>query len=281
MTHGTSELAERVAFITGGATGLGLEMAKTFGRRGARLVLASRSEAHLESGAHLLRSEGIEVLTLPLDVRDARKVRAAVRCAYDHFGALDILVNNAAGNFIRPAERLPEKAFANIVDIVVNGTFYASRAAASFMRDQGRGVILNIVATYAWTGGPGTVHSATAKAGVLAMTRTLAVEWAAQGIRVVALAPGAMETPGASARLWPSKEFEERVRQRVPLGRFARLGEVADAAAYLVSDRAEYITGECLTIDGGAWLGRGVLDVAPGEAIPKVTRRRDGPPDAE
>ncbi|MEQ8764780.1 MAG: SDR family oxidoreductase [Planctomycetota bacterium] len=268
------ELQGRVAFITGGATGLGLEMAKTFGRRGAKLVLASRDEAHLEAGEEELRSEGIETLTIPLDVREARSVRAAVKQAHLHFGSLDILVNNAAGNFVRPAERLPEKAFANIVDIVVNGTFYASRAAGNLMIAQGRGVILNIVATYAWTGGPGTVHSATAKAGVLAMTRTLAVEWARHGVRVNAIAPGAMETGGASARLWPSDELEERVRSRVPLGRFATLEEVAHAAGYLVSDQAAYITGECLTIDGGAWLGRGVLDADPEQGILKVIRRQ-------
>jgi len=135
------------------------------------------------------------------------------------------------------------------------------------------GVILNVLATYAWTGGPGTVHSACAKAGVLAMTRTLAVEWARHGIRVVAVAPGPFDSKGASDRLWPSAELEARVRRGIPLRRFATREEVAEACAFLVSDAASYVTGECLTIDGGAWLGRGIL--GEDETIPKVRRRRD------
>ena len=134
------------------------------------------------------------------------------------------------------------------------------------------GVILNVVATYAWTGGPGTIHSACAKAGVLALTRTLAVEWARHGIRVVAIAPGAFESRGAADRLWPSEDLEDRVRRSVPLGRFASRGEVAGAAAWLLSDEASYVTGECLTIDGGAWLGKGIL--GGDEPVPKVRRRR-------
>ena len=145
------------------------------------------------------------------------------------------------------------------------------------MIEQGSGVILNVVAAYAWHGGPGTVHSACAKAGVLAMTRTLAVEWARHGIRVVAIAPGPLATEGASARLWPSEELAERVRRAIPLRRFARLEEVADAAAWLVSDHAAYVTGDVLTIDGGGWLGRGVLSGAMEDAVPVVKRRREKP----
>ena len=189
-------------------------------------------------------------------------------------------MNNAAGNFIRPAEKLPESAFANIVDIVLNGTFNCSMAAGRAMIDSGRGGgILNIVATYAWTGGPGTIHSACAKAGVLAMTRTLAVEWARYGIRVNGLAPGPFESEGASSRLWPTAEMEERVRCSVPLRRFARLDEVAEASLYLLSDHASYITGETITLDGGAWLGRGVLSGSPSEEVPVVRRRRPPRPE--
>jgi NAD(P)-dependent dehydrogenase (short-subunit alcohol dehydrogenase family) len=188
-------------------------------------------------------------------------------------GPIEILVNNAAGNFVRPAEELPERAFANLVDIVLNGTFNCTRAVArSMIARGGGGVILNVVATYAWTGGPGTVHSACAKAGVLAMTRTLAVEWARHRIRVVAIAPGPFESSGAADRLWPSEELEQRVRAGVPLGRFATPEEVARAAAWLLSDDAAYVTGECLTIDGGAWLGRGILGTD--EPIPKIRRRK-------
>jgi NAD(P)-dependent dehydrogenase (short-subunit alcohol dehydrogenase family) len=140
---------------------------------------------------------------------------------------------------------------------------------------RGSGVILNVVATYAWTGGPGTVHSAASKAGVLAMTRTLAVEWASRGVRVVAVAPGPFESRGAADRLWPTEELEKTVRRTIPLGRFARREEVARVCAFLVSDQASYITGECVTIDGGGWLGRGVLGGEPTERVQAVHRRRD------
>lgn len=266
-------MAERVAWITGGGTGLGLEIARTLAAQGASLAISSRDPAHLEAGRGELEAAGATVLTVPCDVRDFHAVRRCAGRIRDELGSIDVLVNNAAGNFVRPAERLPEKAFANVVDIVLNGTFHCSRAAGRAMIETGRGgVILNVVATYAWTGGPGTIHSACAKAGVLAMTRTLAVEWARHRIRVVAIAPGPFESRGAADRLWPSDELEDRVRRGVPLGRFAHREEVAEAAAWLVSDAADYVTGECLTIDGGAWLGKGILGAD--EPVPTVRRRR-------
>ena len=269
-------LQDRVALITGGGTGLGLTIARNFAARGARIAIASRSEQHLESGRAALEAEGAEAIARVCDVRDPHAVRRLIGGIEEAWGGVDILVNNAAGNFVRPAEELPEKAFANVVDIVLNGTFSCSRAAGRSMIARGRaGVILNVVATYAWTGGPGTIHSACAKAGVLAMTRTLAIEWARHGVRVVAIAPGPFESSGASDRLWPSDELEERVRRSIPLRRFARRDEVAEACAWLVSDAASYVTGECLTIDGGAWLGRGIL--GDEEPVKRVRRRRRGP----
>ncbi|HZN55537.1 MAG TPA: SDR family oxidoreductase [Candidatus Polarisedimenticolaceae bacterium] len=266
-------LAGRTALVTGGGTGLGLAIARALAARGARIAIASRSADHLASGADDLRASGAETTIHVCDVRDAHAVRRLVEAVERTHGGLDILVNNAAGNFVRPAEALPEKAFANVVDIVLNGTFYASRAAGRRMIARGRGgVILNIVATYAWTGGPGTIHSAAAKAGVLAMTRTLAVEWAAHGIRVVAVAPGPFDSKGAADRLWPSDELAERVRRQIPLKRFASREEVAEACAWLVTDAAAYVTGECLTMDGGAWLGRGILGAD--EPVEKIRRRR-------
>ncbi len=262
----------RVAWITGGGTGLGLAIARALAARGATVALSGRDPGHLEAGGAALEAEGARVALLPCDVRDVHSVRRTAREIVARLGSLDVLVNNAAGNFVRPAEDLPEKAFATVVDIVLNGTFNCSRAAGRLMIAGGGGVILNVVATYAWTGGPGTAHSAAAKAGVLALTRTLAVEWARHGVRVVAVAPGAFESDGAADRLWPSPELEERVRRSVPLGRFARREEVAQACLWLVSDAAAYVTGECLTVDGGAWLGRGILGVD--EPIPKVRRRR-------
>jgi NAD(P)-dependent dehydrogenase (short-subunit alcohol dehydrogenase family) len=268
----------RVAVITGGGTGLGLTMAKSFAALGAKLVLASRSRDHLDPAVDELKAMGADAHAIQTDVTDAYQVRAMATEAKQTFGRIDILVNNAAGNFIRPAEALPEAAFRKVIDIVVNGTFNCSRSVGRQMiEDSGGGVILNIIAAYAWHGGPGTVHSACAKAGVLAMTRTLAVEWARHGIRVVAIAPGPLATDGASDRLWPSEELEEQVRQSIPLKRFATTGEVANAAAYLVSDHASYITGDVMTLDGGGWLGRGVLGHGGDDAIPMVTRRRRKP----
>lgn len=269
-------LAGRVVLITGGGTGLGRTIAERAARLGARIAIASRDPAHLAAAGDAIRAAGGESLESPTDVRDYRQVRALVARTLDRYGRLDALVNNAAGNFVRPAERLPETAFANVVDIVLNGGFYAARAAGRALIAQGEGgAILNVLATYAWTGGPGTVHSACAKAGLLAMTRTLAVEWARHGIRVNGLAPGPLATEGASARLWPSDALEERVRRAIPLGRFAELAEVADAALYLLSDHASYVTGEVLTLDGGGWLGRGILaGEGPEDGVPVVRRRR-------
>jgi len=267
------DLSGRCALITGGGTGLGLEIGRALGGAGASIAIASRDPGHLEAGAAVLAGEGIRVAAFACDVRDHHAVRRTVREVAARLSPVDILVNNAAGNFVRPAEALPEKAFANVVDIVLNGTFNCSRAVGREMIESARGgVILNIVATYAWTGGPGTIHSACAKAGVLAMTRTLAVEWARHGIRVVAIAPGPFDSEGAADRLWPSAELERRVREGVPLGRFATRAEVARAALWLASAEASYVTGECLTMDGGAWLGRGIL--GPGERIPSIRRRR-------
>jgi len=242
-------LDNRLALVTGGGTGLGLAIAGSLGRRGARLALASRSEAHLAAGKEALAADRLAASTHVCDVRDVHAVRRLVRTLEEEHGGVDILINHAAGNF----------------------------AAGRAMIEAGRsGVILNVVATYAWTGGPGTIHSACAKAGVLAMTRTLAVEWARHGIRVVAVAPGPFDSRGAADRLWPSEDLEARVRAGIPLARFATREEVAEACAFLVSDAASYVTGECLTIDGGASLGRGFLgETGP---VPRIRRRRSERP---
>src|SRR5262245_32405559 len=269
-------LSGRVVLITGGGTGLGRKIAEGAARLGAKLSLASRDGAHLAAAGDSIRAAGGKALEIETDVRDYRQVRALVSRTVERFGRVDALVNNAAGNFVRPAERLPETAFRNVVDIVLNGGFYCARAAGRALIEQGEGgAILNVLATYAWTGGPGTVHSACAKAGLLAMTRTLAIEWARHGIRVNGIAPGALATEGASSRLWPSDALEERVRRSIPLGRFASLEEVADAALFLLSDHASYVTGEVLTLDGGGWLGRGILaGEGPEDGVPVVRRRR-------
>jgi len=255
-------LQGRVAIITGGGTGLGRAMALEYSRLGAKLVLASRSLEHLEPAVAELKQNGNEAIAVETDVRDPAQVDRMVQRAKDAFGGVDILVNNAAGNFICKAEDLSPNGWRTVVDICLNGTFYCTRAAGREMIAQGRGgKILSVLATYAWVGGPGTVHSAAAKAGILSMTRTLAVEWARHGIRVNAITPGATVTEGAGSRLWGTPQAQANLLASIPVGRFGKPQEVAHAAAYLVSPYADYINGENLTIDGGAWLGKGFLGV--------------------
>ncbi len=251
-------LDNQVAIITGGGTGLGNRIARTFAAHGARIVITSRSQEHLDEGEKQILPFTDQVLKVVCDVREPEQVKALRDKVLETYGQIDILVNNAAGNFLYPAEKLPLKGWKAVIDIVLNGSFYCSQILGNVMIEQKRGQIVNILATYAWTGGPGTIHSASAKAGVLAMTRTLAVEWARYGIRVNAVAPGPFDTEGARVRLWPTDEIRQRLIDDIPLQRFADPQEVANAVLYLVSPYATYITGECLTIDGGAWLGKGI-----------------------
>jgi NAD(P)-dependent dehydrogenase (short-subunit alcohol dehydrogenase family) len=255
-------LKGQVAIITGGGTGLGRAMALEFSRLGARLVLASRSLEHLAPTAKEIEKSGGQALAVTVDVRDPAQVDRMVEQTKERFGGVDILVNNAAGNFICKAEDLSPNGWRAVVDIVLNGTFFCTRAVGREMISQGRGgKVLSVLATYAWTGGPGTVHSAAAKAGVLAMTRTLAVEWGQHKIRLNAITPGTVPTEGAGTKLWATPEAVAKLVARIPVGRMGKPEEIAQAASYLVSPYAEYINGENLTLDGGAWLGRGFLAV--------------------
>lgn len=253
-------LAGRVAVVTGGGTGIGLSIATRLGALGARIVIGSRDSHHLETGAGALLQAGLDPLTVQVDVRNPEQVDELVERTVRHFGRIDILVNNAAGNFICRSEDLSPNGWNAVVGIVLNGTFYCSRAVGRHMIARGRGgSIVSVLANYVWTGSPGTAHSAAAKAGVMSLTRTLAVEWARHGIRVNAVAPGPIESAGAAQQLWSTPDAVRRIAERVPLKRFGRPGEIADAVAFLVSDHATYITGEVLTVDGGAWLGRGAF----------------------
>lgn len=241
--------------VTGGGTGLGLEMSRSLAALGATVVIASRSAEHHAAFRDEASRNGWKADSLVLDVREPKLVREAAAEIVARHGHVDILVNNAAGNFVCPAERLSSNAWRAVLGIVLDGTFYCSQHFGKGMIARGSGSILNIVATYAWTGMAGVVHSASAKAGVLAMTRSLAVEWARHGLRVNAVAPGPFESDGARANLWPDEAAKHAIENQIPLKRFATTHEVAAQCLWLLSPACDYVTGECLVIDGGASVG--------------------------
>jgi NAD(P)-dependent dehydrogenase (short-subunit alcohol dehydrogenase family) len=256
---------DRVAVITGGGTGIGLAIARRLGSLGARIAIASRNAEHLETGCAALRASGIDPLVAQLDVRNPEQVDEMVLRTVKHFGSLDILVNNAAGNFICRAEDLTPNGWNSVIGIVLNGTFYCSRAVGQYWIARKRGgSIVNILANYVWTGSPGTIHSAAAKAGVMSLTQTLAVEWAPHGIRVNAVAPGPIEaSPGAARQLWNSPDAVDRITSMIPGGRWGRPEDVANAVAFLTSPSTTFISGETLTLDGGSWMNRGTFGFLP------------------
>ena len=251
-------LSGKVVIVTGGGTGLGRSMAKRLGELGAHLVLTSRSREHLDEAAATMRQDGISVEAIQCDVRDYVAVEAMVARTVERFGRVDALINNAAGNFLCKTEELTPNGFATVIGIVLQGTFNCSHAVGKQLIAQGQGgSLLNIVATYAWTGQAYVVPSASAKAGVLAMTQSLAVEWGKYGIRSNAIAPGPFPTDGAWKRLVPpglEDVIPGMTVKRIPAGRYGNHDELANLAAYLLADESAYITGDCIVIDGGEWL---------------------------
>lgn len=258
--------------VTGGGSGLGKAMTKYFLELGANVAITSRNLEKLENTAKELEQEtGGKCLPVQCDVRHYDQVEKMLQQTLDEFGTVDILLNNAAGNFISPTERLSANAFDTIIDIVLKGSKNCTLAFGKHWIDKGEKnkTVLNIVTTYAWTGSAYVVPSATAKAGVLAMTRSLAVEWAKYGIRFNAIAPGPFPTKGAWDRLLPG-DLKEKfdLSKKVPLKRVGEHQELANLAAYLLSDFSAYVNGEVITIDGGEWLkGAGQFNLL--EAIPE------------
>lgn len=253
-------LAGKTIIITGGGTGLGRSMGKYFLELGANLVITSRKLDIIQKTAEELRTDtGGKVLAVPCDVRKYEEIENVIRETESTFGSIHGVLNNAAGNFISPTERLSHRAFDIVVDIVLKGTYYTTLAAGkNWIAKKQPGVFLNIVTTYAWTGSGYVVPSACGKAGVLALTRSLAVEWAKYNIRSNAIAPGPFPTKGAWSRLLPGdlvKKFDPA--ERIPLKRVGEHQELANLAAYLMSDYSAYVNGEVITIDGGEWLRNG------------------------
>jgi NAD(P)-dependent dehydrogenase (short-subunit alcohol dehydrogenase family) len=253
-------LKDKTIIITGGGTGLGRSMGKYFLELGANLVITSRKKDVLDKAAQsLMKETGGKVITVSCDVRKYEEVEEVIKVAENTFGQIHGVLNNAAGNFISPTERLSHRAFDIVVDIVLKGSYYVTLAAGkNWITKKQPGTFLNIVTTYAWTGSGYVVPSACGKAGVLALTRSLAVEWAKYKIRSNAIAPGPFPTEGAWSRLLPGelvKKFDPA--KRIPLQRVGEHQELANLAAYLMSDYSAYVNGEVITIDGGEWLKNG------------------------
>ncbi|WKN45918.1 SDR family oxidoreductase [Tunicatimonas pelagia] len=274
-------LADKVIVVTGGGTGLGKSMTTYFLKLGAKVVIASRKQDVLDQTAkELEEATGGTVLPIACDVRKYEEIETVLKKTLDKFGRVDGLINNAAGNFISPTERLSHRAFDIVVDIVLRGTYnYALAFGKYWIEKQQPATMLNIVTTYAWTGSGYVVPSACGKAGVLALTRSLAVEWGKYNIRSNAIAPGPFPTEGAWSRLLPGDLVEKfDPAKNNPLKRVGDHQELANLAAYLMSDYSSFVNGEVITIDGGEWLqGAGEfnhLDEIPSEMWDQLEKAR-------
>ncbi len=252
-------LKNKMVVVTGGGTGLGRAMSERFLELGANIAICGRRSEVLEKTAEEMRAKHAgKVFTYSLDVRDPEAVSAMLDACEKEYGQINALVNNAAGNFISPTERLSSRAFDAVLGIVLHGTVYCTlELGKRWIAKKQKGVVLNIATTYAKNGSGYVVPSATAKAGVIALTKSLAAEWGKHGIRLNAIAPGPFPTEGAWSRLMPTPELEQLFARQIPLRRMGEHVELANLATYLISDYSGFVTGDVMTIDGGesAWLG--------------------------
>ncbi len=251
-------LKGKTIIVTGGSNGMGKYMAMAFVAEGANVVITGRDKEKLDNAKLEIAQNGEQVEVFQMDVRDPEHVAAMVEFTDKAFGSIDGLVNNAAGNFIVETSKLSPNGWKAVIDIVLNGTFYCSNAVGNYWINKGtKGSIINMLATYAWGAGAGVAHSAAAKAGVMSLTRTLAVEWGSKyGIRVNGIAPGPIERTGGAGKLWESEEAAKRTIQAVPLKRLGKPEEIGDLATFMMSDKAAYMNGEIVTLDGGQWLNQ-------------------------
>lgn len=248
-------LKGRVALITGGAGGIGLEIATLYARLGAHVVVASRNQERMDGAVASLEKQGLHIYAVRTDVRNPDEVRHAVDTVVATHGALDVLVNNAAGNFFCPTAELSPNGWKTVIDIDLNGTFYGCQAAYPHLKaSQHGGCIISIVTMLGVSGWPGAAHAAAAKAGIISLSRTLAVEWGEDNIRVNTISPGPIGDTEGVRRMYQETGLGDIERKKTALGRFGRKVDIANAAVYLASDLGGYVTGENMVVDGGRWL---------------------------
>lgn len=265
-------LAGQVGIVTGGATGIGLGISSTLAQLGMHVVLASRKPEHLQPAVEGIIAAGGKASAVQLDVRDQERVQAMAKEVHDAFGRIDLLVNNAAGNFYAPSESLSANAWKSVIEIDLFGTFYCTQAVFPYMKAQGGGRVVSTSMTLHYRGWPLMAHATAAKAGVDALTKTLAVEWAEHGIRVNAIAPGPIPTEGVRKAFTPppgapvpdffsvDKAMESYARKAIPLKRWGTPEDIGQMVAYLASPAGDWITGAIFVVDGGEWLAKSKPD---------------------